>query len=113
MTFKEYLAAIQENNTIFCIEEYVDNKFVGHHMVFGFNEADEDTTFEKNGVLIDTKDDYVLYGADGYSVPTFIDTAQKIELKNNDPSVYVTDRDGVRINLTFFVSSPIPHPTQN
>ena len=113
MTFKEYLDAIQKNNTIFCIEEHIGNKFVGHHMVFGFNEADSDTIVEKNGVIFDTKDDYLLFGVDGYAVPTFIDTAQNIELKINDPSVYVTDRDGVRISLTFFVSSPIPHPTQN
>ena len=107
MTFKEYLDAITLD-TIFCIEEHYNGRLISTHMVFGFNEDDGDTAFEKDGIIIETKDDYVLFGVDGYETPTFIDTAQEIEFV--EKSIRVTDRKGNRICLTFFKAQPIPHP---
>ena len=113
MTFKEYLIAIQLKNDILCIKEHCNGRLIDTHLVFGFKEDDgEDTTFKKGGVVIETKDDYVLYGADGYGTPTYIDTAQQIELKSEDSGVYVVDQYGNKLRLIFFTSSIIPHPAQ-
>jgi hypothetical protein len=103
MTFKEYLDAIQLKNTIFCIEEHCNGKYINTHLVFGFDENDE------NGVVIENKDNFMLYGdRHGDDTTTFINTAQQIEFV--EESIYVTDHDDNRICLTFFMSIPIPHP---
>ena len=109
MTFKEYLDAITLD-TIFCIEERFNGRLISTHLIFGFNEDDGDTAFEKDGISIETKNDYVLFGADEYGIPTFIDTAQQIEFV--EKSIHVTDREDNRICLTFFKAQPIPHPVQ-
>ena len=102
MTFKEYIDGIQGN--FFCIEEHCNGRLVCMHLSFGFNEDDSEDADPK------IKDDYILYGTDGYDTPTYIDSAQQIELKNH--LVCVTDRDGNKIELTFFAATVIPHPTK-
>lgn len=102
MTFKEYIERIQGN--IFCIEEHFNKRLICKHLVFGFNQDDSEDVDPK------TKDDYILFGTNGYDHPTYIDSAQQIELKEN--SVLVTDRDGNRIELTFRATTIIPHPAQ-
>ena len=101
MTFKDYINAIEINHSIFTIEEHGTGRFVGMHMSFGFNE--DDNTSNKN--------DYVLRGGDGLDMAN-IDSEQQIELKPNDVSVYVVDRDGNKLQLTLFTASIIAHPAQ-
>ena len=100
MTFKDYINAIEINHSIFTIEEHCNGRFVGMHMSFGYNEDDNTST----------KNDYVLRGdGDGYAS---IDSEQQIELKPDDASVYVVDRDGNKLQLTLFTASIIAHPAQ-
>jgi len=100
MTFKEYINAIENTQSVFAIEEHCNGRYVGMHMSFGFNE--DDNTSNKN--------DYVLRG-DGMDMAS-IDSDQQIELKPNDVSVYVEDRDGNKLSLTLFTASIIAHPVQ-
>jgi len=100
MTFKEYIDAVEINHSIFTIEEHCNGRYVGMHMSFGFNE--DDATQNEN--------DYVLRG-DGMDMAS-IDSDQQIELKPNDASVYVEDRDGNKLSLTLFTASIIAHPIQ-
>lgn len=113
MTFKEYIDKIQKKYTIFAIQEECNGRFIAMHRSFGYNgEDEEDATFTNvhTGEVVNTKNDYVLYGDPGDYLPTFIDSAQNVELKEN--SLLVTDRGGNRIELTLFVANIIPHPTE-
>jgi hypothetical protein len=101
MTFKEYIDAVEINHSIYTIEEHCNGRYVGTHLSFGLNE--HDATQNEN--------DYVLRGADGLDMAS-IDSDQQIELKPNDASVYVEDRDGNKLSLTLFTASIIPHPVQ-
>ena len=101
MTFKEYIDAVEINHSIYTIEEHYNGRYVGMHMSFGFNE--DDNTSNKN--------DYVLRGRDGLDMAS-IDSDQQIELKPDDVSVYVVDRDGNKLSLTLFTASIIAHPVQ-
>lgn len=101
MTFKEYIDGIQ--NKIHSIDEHCNGRFICTHLSFGFNQDDSDDADPQR------KDDYILLGADGNDTPTYIDSAQQIELKDN--GICVTDRDDNRIELTFFAATIIPHPT--
>jgi hypothetical protein len=100
MTFKEYINAIENTQSVFAIEEQCNGRYVGWHMSFGFNEHD----------VTQNENDYVLRG-DGGSLVS-IDSDQQIELKPNDVSVYVEDRDGNKLSLTLFTANIIPHPVQ-
>ena len=100
MTFKEYIDAVEINHSIYTIEEHCNGRYVGTHLSFGLNE--HDATQNEN--------DYVLSG-DGMEMAS-IDSDQQIELKPNDVSVYVEDRDGNKLRLTLFTASIIAHPVQ-
>lgn len=103
MTFKQYLAAIQANNEIYSIQEFCNGRFIGTHLTFGYTDVDDTEMVES--------EDYILYGPDVDTTPTFIDSNQQIELKPNDPMVYVTDRAGNHLCLIFYKSEIIAHPT--
>lgn len=112
MTFKKYIDEIESKYEIFAIQEECNGRLIAMHRSFGYNEDDEeDATFidVRSGKEVNTKNDYILYG-DGDNVPTFIDSSQNVELKEN--SLLVTDRGGNRITLTLFVASIIPHPKE-
>jgi hypothetical protein len=114
MTFKEYLDSIQKTNQISLIEEWCNGKLIVTHTSFGFQEpiSDEDAIFIVNGIEINTKDDYALYGNNYENVPTFIDAHQTVKVNPEKEGIFVTDRDGNKINLVFFFASPFPHPKE-
>jgi hypothetical protein len=103
MTFKEYFTIIDSKHKVFAVEEVCDGQYVDTHVSFGFNDATE----EENDSYAN---DFVLFGTSGADHFTYIDVEQTIELKENVPAVYVKDREGNTIALTFFYATAIPHP---
>lgn len=115
MTFKEYIEAIQKTNVISFIKEAVNGNTVCHHTQFGFYSDLTEVSIYINvaGKEVDVVSDYCLNGVEGdeYRSPTYIAVNQTIsQLRDTDPTVYVTDRDGVHLQLTFYTASIIPHP---
>lgn len=115
MTFKEYIEAIQKTHVISFIKEAINGTTICNHTQFGFFDAltDDPTYIDVDGKKVDISTDFYLNGieSDVDLSPTYIDCNQTIsQLRDTDPAVYVTDRNGVHLQLTFYTATIIPHP---
>lgn len=101
MTFAEYIEAIEKNNTIFCIEEHCDGRFVGMHLLFGYIEVEEDEPMYG----------FYHYQENSHSQTSYLDPDQEVKFRESSPGVTVKDTDGNVVELVFYTASPIPNPS--